>query len=137
MTALRRDFLAFTAGAVAARTVLPIAARAAEPHPDAAVFAACAAFAAADAAVTTAYCVHPDTEHDEEVSASDAALSAVAALRPITMAGMRAKAAVIATAFRWPLPATQAAPSREDLDPHEWAAWTLLGDLAAMGRVGA
>ena len=36
----RRDLLAFTAGAVAAKTVLPLTARAAQPaHPDAALIA--------------------------------------------------------------------------------------------------
>ncbi len=38
----RRDMLAFTAGAVAARTILPIAARAKTGSPDAALLARCA-----------------------------------------------------------------------------------------------
>ena len=54
---VRRDFLAFTAGAVVARTVLPLAARA-EPgaHPDAALIAACELHPARLAA----YNVNPD-----------------------------------------------------------------------------
>jgi hypothetical protein len=40
----RRDLLAFTAGAVAARTVLPLAAKATETHPDAELIRICGAF---------------------------------------------------------------------------------------------
>ncbi len=109
----------------------------AKPHPDAAVFAACAAFTEAEAAVRAAGRYRPDDDCNDEVNRQGDAFDAVAALRPVTLAGLQAKAAAIEVAFCWPLQVDAKEPTRADMDPHEWAAWMLLGDLKAMGSAGA
>ncbi len=65
----RRDFFAFTAGAVAAKTVLPLAARAGEgaksAFPDADLIAVCAEFDACDRQATTIHGTGPDSIVDD------------------------------------------------------------------------
>ena len=102
---IRRDFLGFTAGAVAARTVLPVAAGAApvqaaippagDAHPDADLFAACAGAVA----VWDEIDAMPGGQEDEvwyELSDRWAdAINAVTDCRARTKAGCKAKARIL------------------------------------------
>ena len=63
----RRGFFAFTAGAVVAKTVLPIAARAEPaPHPDAELIAVCAEFDACDRQTCIIHGTGPDCVVDDD-----------------------------------------------------------------------
>ncbi len=127
----RRDFLAFTAGAVAARTVLPAAAMSPD-HPDAKLIAACMAFEAADKAL-----YHPDFDPDapldEQCIDWDAALAAVAELRPRTRIGLQAKASVVVTALQRDIAPDPDMTVEEEAEPHVYAAWRLAHDALLLG----
>ena len=96
----RRDFVAFTAGAVAARTVLPIAARAEASNPDAELLRLGASFRAARPAELAAW-EHADGENDDDgpltkqASALSSEIAAVvdriARLRATTLPGLLVK----------------------------------------------
>ena len=133
----RRDFLAFTAGAVAARTVLPIGARAETPtpgsHPDADLIRICAEHAVnletynrdgGEGGIE-----NPDPLWDAYAATRDA----ITAAQPQTLDGMLAKARAAKA---------EAGAARSDgtEDPEggpaaQWA-WNLVNDLLA-GRAGA
>ena len=100
MTA-RRDFFAFTAGAVAARTVLPIAAaRAAVPDREAELIAACAAFERLAVVYAEACGAAEDMAHDATLDRLDAAMSpwlaTICRVPAETLGGLRAKARALA-----------------------------------------
>ena len=98
----RRDFFAFTAGAVVAKTVLPLAARAEPaPHPDAGLIAVCAAFEAWERQINIIRGTGPDCVVDDDeanvVSAPifarrDVSLDRMDELRATTAAGIQARA---------------------------------------------
>ena len=138
---LRRDFLGFTAGAVAARTVLPLAARAETPpfvhamspdHPDAKLIAACMAFEEADKALYDPD-FDPDAPLDEHCIDWDAALGVVAELRPRTRIGLRAKASVVITALLRDIAPDPDMTMEDEAEPHVYAAWRLANDALLLG----
>lgn len=89
-----------TAGAVAAKTVLPIGAKAAEPHPDAALIVACNNYVALELRLLATY-HHEDTAAQETVGqiVRDAIIALQDPLQGVigqtparTLDGLRAKA---------------------------------------------
>ncbi len=142
---LRRDFLGFTAGAVAARTVLPIAARAETPpfvhamspaHPDAALIAACMAHRSACDAVDAKMsepCDSVDWTADAELAAENEALSVVADIRAMTLIGVKAKARAILAAFDRDIPTYVGSTVEDEATAHELAAYRLLHDVLILG----
>ena len=109
---LRRDFLAMTAGAVAAKTVLPMAARAqvqvpigGKLNPDATLLAACTAFLTHWDAMPVAtgrarVCGTPECHRHEEaveahVERGDELAEPVIGMPATTLAGLQAKARVL------------------------------------------
>ncbi len=141
----RRDLLGFTAGAVAARTVLPIAARAetssfvhamSPAHPDATLIAACMAHRAAWDAVETKLsepCDSIDWTADAELAAEDKALSVVAGIRATTLIGVKAKARSILAAFDRDIPTYVGSTVEDEATSHELAAYRLLQDVLILG----
>ena len=103
---LRRDFLAFTAGAVAARTVLPrvghaATLEAAPAHPDAELLALCAEFDAWEHRfLATDFKAENDTpaafaaqmEQERCRDAQDSLVDRMCDLRAVTLEGQRARA---------------------------------------------
>ncbi len=102
---MRRDFLAFTAGTVVTKAVLPLAARAEAPSPDAALLDACAAYHACEASrpIPTGQakvCGTPECDRHEAVQeaiterANDM-VDDLADMPAVTREGMQAKARAI------------------------------------------
>jgi hypothetical protein len=97
---LRRDFLAMTAGAVAAKTVLPLAAGAetlsasrTRSSPDALLIETCFRFAEADWESWYRYCTAPDDVADEQDTPADTdTLHWIVATPATTPEGWHAKA---------------------------------------------
>jgi hypothetical protein len=111
---LRRDFLAFTAGALVAKTVLPIAAMAevsqvekATPHPDAELLRLCAessALAAQSDALIDGVEDYKLPCWVEAEALGDQAYDLkerVAAMPALTIEGMQAKAAFVVADLDW------------------------------------
>jgi hypothetical protein len=98
----RRDFFAFTAGAVVAKTVLPLVARAETvQHPDAVLIAICAEFDACERQTSIIHGTGPDcVVDDDEANATSAPVFArmrvlldrMDELRATTPAGIQARA---------------------------------------------
>ncbi len=96
MSTVRRDFLAFSAGAVVAKTILPIGAARAADHPDAHLIALCAKldalerdFLATDfgAMPYTPAADHAEAEQDRIADAQAPIVDAICARPPQTAAG--------------------------------------------------
>ena len=85
---VRRDFLAFTAGAVVARTVLPAVTRAEPVNPDADLIAACEQHPA----LLAAYNADPDEWEGPKCAAMTRTCELIRDAKPQTMAGVVAKA---------------------------------------------
>ena len=144
----RRDFIAFTVGAVAARTVLPIAARAEAPNPDAELLRLGASFRAARPAELAAWDL-AEGEFDDHgpftrlaSAASDEVaviVDQVAALPARTLAGLLVKMVALdwlscgdpvsADIFNHPL---KGPPADDDL-----LILSILGDLEALACTGS
>ena len=146
---LRRDFLSMTAGAVAARTVLPMAAKAEKlrqdgavstPHPDAALLAALSEFDAIEHHFLSLYerghprYIEDDDERDEVVvllnEAQHPSLERVCSLPARTLEGILARARTIVLQDGELDPAADAATGKYANDRLIAA---LLRDLLAMG----
>ncbi len=129
MTA-RRDFLAFTAGAVAARTVLPAAARAQEQsgpsdggdHPDAPLIAACAAAIAVWDRIEAMPPGQEDAVWDAAGAEWHDAIKAVTFIRARTALGRKAKARILILEM-------QGSPPPAKGDQERLLAWRLAHDV--------
>ena len=134
---VRRDFLAFTAGAVVARTVLPLAARAevrhgAAPsvHPDAALLANAAEALRLDreSIALTIDLPHDDPQREENYAAARVmmatyhAITAMVCMMPAET--VQAKAELARTAILL-------GPDDEP-DPDDRLVWSVLADLERM-----
>jgi hypothetical protein len=128
----RRDFLAFTAGAVAAHTVLPLAAKAAPVSPDARLIAYCREAIAIDNEAERLWTVYIATESKEADAAFMAhtkatnarwhdLVRAISSIPAITFEGMKAKAEV----------AQSAVPQecRSEPNPCDRLAWSVMDDV--------
>lgn len=132
---LRRDFLAFTAGAVAAKTVLPVA-RAevrhggAPSHPDVDLIAVCAGHAAKIQAYNQGDGDFAALDEDPLWTAYEASRDFISNAKPRTLEGVLAKAR-----------AAKAEAVGLDGSDHpggsmgEIWAWDLVGDLLAMKQL--
>ncbi len=91
----RRDFAAFTAGALASKLVLPLAARAEPVHPDVAFIA----FAARYPAILAAYNAYTGPDHTPEIKALEAEVigtwNICMEAEPRTLQGLLAKARLV------------------------------------------
>lgn len=117
---LRRDFMAMTAGAVAARTVLPMAAKAGEPHPDAALIAACNEYLRIQQAFEAAFVALPGDMDDDDPAWSlldplPAFEEQIVAHRATTSEGHFARSLCVAFTYLPTHPSCQDNP----LDPRE------------------
>ena len=135
----RRDFLGFTAGAVAARTVLPMAAKAAPMpviapgNPDAELIRLCAEHVANMRAYNRDGGLEDIDKPDPLWDAYERTRDAITEAKPCTLAGMQAKArAAKAEALT---SRTDGTESPEGTPAEAWA-WQLVNDLLAV-RVGA
>jgi hypothetical protein len=128
---LRRDFLAFTAGAVVAKTVLPLAAKAAPvPEPD--LHAACARFWEAHD-VLERWNRHEISLTDETATPLTAqwhdAMVEISNHQTRTVEGIRAKAKVMLAGFDFNIPTGLTETVEGSAETHEWLAWRLAQDL--------
>ena len=148
---LRRDFLAFTAGAVVAKTVLPVAAQAENKsadcadiqiHPDAALLAALAEFDAIEHYFLSLYrggsrYIEDDDERTAAFQPFDEAqepiLEQVCSLQARTLEGIMARARTIV------LQDAELDPAADALEGYtnNRLVAALLRDLLAMGSAGA
>jgi hypothetical protein len=107
----RRNLLAFTAGAVA---VLPLAAKAAETHPDRELLSACASFNAIEAEVQRINgkkgAEYDDDEMDIAIAAWYDALEVAHRVSARTPAGLKAKGTIAHLMFAHALEEDQAPP---------------------------
>jgi hypothetical protein len=146
---MRRDFLAFTAGAVVAKTVLPIAAEAkgvsflqtspSTADPDAILIALCATFSRACGEIrrlnATEGCA--DEDMDAAVEAFWAPIGGIIDTPATTKASIQAKAQAMIGMFanggvqRYLHQTVEEAASR-----HEVLAWRLAHEIVAMGDAG-
>ena len=140
---LRRDFLAMTAGAVAAKTMLPLAARAQgsqieifTPHPDATLLALCQAFhqACTDLAAVNAKDDPTDEEIGPIVDAWGAPIDTITSTPATTLEGVRAKAQAVIDAFSsGGVDRHRGETVEETAGHHELMAWRLMHEILAMG----
>ena len=141
---LRRDFLAFTTGAIAARTVLPAMAQAAEPrdvarlsdpHPDAEILALAAAFIAGErereqidepSHHVVRYVFPPDVAARRKVLTAQFfdLRTRIAETTAVTLEGYQAKARVL---MMWLAPT--GAGEHPPHDDDEYLVWSLCRDL--------
>ena len=129
---LRRDFLAFTAGAVAAKTVLPIGARAAPlpSHPDAALLGVIGRFMELEREYMDLFddpsSIEDDHAHDlaadRIAEAQDPLLDALCSLRATTAEGIKARALCL-------LLADQEMDPEQDAEDHPEQRGRMLGAL--------
>ncbi len=143
---LRRDFLAFTAGAVAARTVLPLAAKTApegQPsegaHPDATLLTACASFAVACAGIARINATPDLTDEDAApiIRQWNAPIDTITNLPATTLDGIRAKAQAVIDAFEsGGVNRSRGESVEQAAGYHELMAWRLAHNILAFaGRV--
>ena len=115
----RRNLLAFTAGAVA---VLPLAAKAAETHPDRELLSACASFNAIEAEVQRINgkkgAEYDDDEMDIAIAAWYDALEVAHRVSARTPAGLKAKGTIAHLSLRMPWRRIRRPRSREEFFAH-------------------
>ncbi len=140
---LRRDFLGFTAGAVVARTILPVAARVAErppfipamspDHPDAALIAACMAFMKAEAALFAVPDDAPDDAHSEATDRYHDRHKALIDIRATTLAGLKAKTRAVIGGFEMMVAISCGSTVEDSASWHELGAYRVLQDVLLLG----
>ncbi len=129
---LRRDFLGFTAGAVAARTVLPAVARAESAHPDAGLIADSIEYYA----LQKAGAALPNEAEDAIYAVWDRAhevFARVVRTKPKTLIGLKAKARVVIEGFHEGVVASVGGTMEQEGEWHELAAWQLMQDVLLLG----
>ena len=128
--------LATIAGAIGLPATVPPATPATSPdQPDTVLLATCATFAQLTTSIhrmnAAAVCDWDELTavniewHDTLEDLSD--------MRPVTLAGIRAKARAVIAAFQLDVASGLGSTVEDHAEPHDYAAWRLLHDVLALG----